>query len=81
MFLLPSRYCQSDRVADFAFKTFGQVKPGWSRVLAISEWVHDHIAFDYGLASPHVHRRRRRSTTATACAATSPTSPWPCAGR
>ncbi len=52
MFLLPSRYCQSDRVADFAYATFGQVTPGWSRVLAISEWVHDHIAFDYGLASP-----------------------------
>ncbi|MET0147411.1 MAG: transglutaminase family protein [Ilumatobacteraceae bacterium] len=52
LFLLPSRYCQSDRLAEFAFSTFGQVTPGWSRVQAISEWVHDHIAFDYGLASP-----------------------------
>jgi transglutaminase-like putative cysteine protease len=51
-FLLPSRYCQSDQVASFAFATFGELAPGWSRVQAISSWVHDHIGFDYGLASP-----------------------------
>jgi len=52
MYLLPSRYCQSDQLADFAFAQFGQVPRGWSRVDAISEWVHGHIGFDYGKASP-----------------------------
>jgi transglutaminase-like putative cysteine protease len=52
VYLLPSRYCQSDELADFAFAQFGAVRPGWSRVQAISEWVHGHIGFDYGKASP-----------------------------
>lgn len=53
VYLLPSRYCQSDQLATFAFETFGNVTPGWERVQAISAWVHDHIRFDYGLASPN----------------------------
>ena len=53
LFLLPSRYCQSDQLANFAFAQFGQVPGGWRRVDAISEWVHGHIGFDYGKASPN----------------------------
>ncbi len=52
-FLLPSRYCQSDQLADFAYSQFGGLAPGWQRVNAISEWVHHHIGFDYGKASPN----------------------------
>jgi transglutaminase-like putative cysteine protease len=52
VFLLPSRYCQSDQVAAFAFEQFGHVRPGWGRVQAIMQWVHDRIGFDYGAASP-----------------------------
>jgi transglutaminase-like putative cysteine protease len=52
VFLLPSRYCQSDQVAGFAFEQFGQLPPGASRVQAITQWVHDRIGFDYGAASP-----------------------------
>jgi len=51
-FLLPSRYCQSDELADFAYEQFGGLAPGWTRVQAVSNWVHDRLAFDYGLASP-----------------------------
>jgi transglutaminase-like putative cysteine protease len=51
-YLLPSRYCQSDEVAPFAFEQFGAVAPGWTRVQAISNWVHERIGFDYGAASP-----------------------------
>jgi transglutaminase-like putative cysteine protease len=51
-YLLPSRYCQSDEVAPFAFEQFGAVPPGWTRVQAISNWVHERIGFDYGAASP-----------------------------
>lgn len=51
-FLLPSRYCESDRVADLAFSEFGAVAPGWQRVQAISDWVHGSISFGYGSSSP-----------------------------
>lgn len=51
-YLLPSRYCQSDEVAPFAFEQFGAIAPGWTRVQAISNWVHERIGFDYGAASP-----------------------------
>jgi transglutaminase-like putative cysteine protease len=54
VYLLPSRYCQSDQLAPFAFEQFGSVEPGWTRVHAISEWVHNFVRFDYGLASPSV---------------------------
>jgi transglutaminase-like putative cysteine protease len=54
VFLLPSRYCQSDQVGTFAFQQFGAVLPGWTRVQAISQWVHDEVSFDYGAASPSI---------------------------
>jgi transglutaminase-like putative cysteine protease len=51
-YLLPSRYCQSDEIASFAFEQFGAIPSGWTRVQAISNWVHERIGFDYGAASP-----------------------------
>ncbi len=54
-FLVPSRYCESDRLAPFALQQFGGVMPdhnGVHRVRAITQWVHDQIGFDYGVASP-----------------------------
>ncbi len=54
MFVLPSRFCQSDLMADFAFAEFGQVQPGWSRVQAISDWVNGALKFQYGSSSPSV---------------------------
>ena len=47
VFLLPSRYADSDRLADLAWDLFGSAEPGWPRVQAINEWVHNHIAFGY----------------------------------
>ncbi len=52
MFLLPSRYCESDKLLDTAWKLFGHTPPTWERVQAISEWVHRHIAFGYQWARP-----------------------------
>jgi transglutaminase-like putative cysteine protease len=52
MFVLPSRFCESDVIADVAFATFGGVASGWQRVQAISDWVHDALAFQYGSSSP-----------------------------
>ncbi len=51
-FLMPSRYCEVDKLSDIAWQLFGQTPPGWPRVQAISTWVHNHIAFDYQKAHP-----------------------------
>jgi transglutaminase-like putative cysteine protease len=47
MFLLGSRYCETDLLSDAAWSRFGQTPPGWSRVQAICDFVHNHIVFDY----------------------------------
>ena len=51
-FLLPSRYCESDQLAEQAWDLFGGTAPGWLRVQAIVDWVHDQVEFDYGRSSP-----------------------------
>lgn len=50
-FLLPSRYCESDLLAPTARDLFGDVPAGWSRVQAVCDWVHTHVAFSYAHAS------------------------------
>ncbi|CAN7393212.1 transglutaminase family protein [Rhizobium leguminosarum] len=47
VFLLGSRYCDTDRLADFAWARFSSTPLGWARVQAICDFVHDHISFDY----------------------------------
>jgi transglutaminase-like putative cysteine protease len=47
VFLLPSRFCESDILLDMAWELFGKAKPGWGRVQAICDFVHNHIAFGY----------------------------------
>ncbi len=44
-YLYPSRYCQSDRLHRFAVKEFGQLWQGYSRVLAIRDWVTRRVSF------------------------------------
>lgn len=47
-FVLPSRYCEVDsELLDFAWSTFASTLPGWPRVRAICDFVHQHIRFDY----------------------------------
>jgi transglutaminase-like putative cysteine protease len=52
VYLLGSRYCETDRLADFAWATFGAVPPGWTRVQAICDYVHNRISFNYQNADP-----------------------------
>ena len=51
-FLLNSRYCEVDRFSNIAFELFGHLDPGWSRVQAICNWVHNKVAFNYQHARP-----------------------------
>jgi transglutaminase-like putative cysteine protease len=46
-YTLPSRYCDSDKLTNFAWDKFGHVEHGWSRVQAISRWIHQNIEYRY----------------------------------
>lgn len=52
VYLTSSRYCDSDNLADFAWKTFGALAGGRQRVQAISDFVHAKIRFSYPEARP-----------------------------
>jgi transglutaminase-like putative cysteine protease len=47
VFLLGSRYCETERVMDVAWSLFGKTLPGWPRVQAICDFVHSHVSFGY----------------------------------
>ncbi|TMH26350.1 MAG: transglutaminase family protein [Betaproteobacteria bacterium] len=47
LFLLGSRYCETDRLSETAWNLFGQAPKGWGRVQAICDYVHRHITFGY----------------------------------
>ena len=51
-YLLASRYCEVDRLSDIAWQLFGQTPPGWARVQAVCDWVHDNVGFGYEHARP-----------------------------
>jgi transglutaminase-like putative cysteine protease len=52
VFLLPSRFCDSDKLLDLAWREFGAAKPGWDRVQAVCDFVHERITFGYEFARP-----------------------------
>jgi len=47
IYLLGSRYCETDRLSQTAWSLFERTPPGWARVQAISNFVNQHIAFGY----------------------------------
>jgi transglutaminase-like putative cysteine protease len=47
LFLLGSRYCETDRLSETAWRLFGNGPTGWGRVQAICDYVHSHITFGY----------------------------------
>ncbi len=51
-FLLASRYCEADLLMPIAWQLFANTPPGWGRVQAICDFVHNHIQFGYGFARP-----------------------------
>jgi transglutaminase-like putative cysteine protease len=51
-FLLASRYCEVDELSEVAWQLFGTTPPGWARVQAVCDWVHDHVTFGYQHARP-----------------------------
>ncbi|HEX4339159.1 MAG TPA: transglutaminase family protein [Polyangiaceae bacterium] len=52
LFLLGSRYCETDLLSETAWKMFAHGPTGWQRVQAICDFVNRHITFGYEFASP-----------------------------
>jgi transglutaminase-like putative cysteine protease len=52
VYLLASRYCETDLFTDIAWSLFGHTPLGWQRVQAICDYVHQHISFGYQYARP-----------------------------
>ncbi len=50
VYLLGSRYCETDKLSNIAWNLFGHVPPGWRRVQAICDFVHNHLTFGYQYA-------------------------------
>ena len=50
LYLLGSRYCETDELMELAWRLFGPVAPSWPRVKAIFNYVHDRLTFGYGHA-------------------------------
>ena len=55
--LAPTRYCESDLLGSATKKMFSQHAPGWERVEAIRQWIHDNIEYTMGSTT----------STSTAC--------------
>jgi transglutaminase-like putative cysteine protease len=55
VYLLGSRYCETDLLSDVAWRQFGNGPRGWARVQAICDFVHQRIRFNYA------HARRTRT--------------------
>jgi transglutaminase-like putative cysteine protease len=52
LFLLGSRYCETDLLSETAWKLFSSVPEGWARVQAVCDFVHKHVSFGYQYANP-----------------------------
>jgi transglutaminase-like putative cysteine protease len=46
-YLLASRYCEVEKLAEIAWQLFGEVAPGWARIQAVCDWIHRNIHYGY----------------------------------
>jgi transglutaminase-like putative cysteine protease len=53
-YTLPSRYCDSDKLRDFAWQHFGNYQQGIERIQAICNWLHHNIEYRTGSGSPDI---------------------------
>lgn len=53
-YTLPSRYCDSDKLLQFAWEKFGSIERGLPQVQAISDWIHNNIEYRFGSGRPDI---------------------------
>jgi transglutaminase-like putative cysteine protease len=51
-FVMPSRFCLPDELGHEAWQRFGDLAPGWGRVQAIVDYVHEQLQFVPGASNP-----------------------------
>ena len=51
-YVLPSRFCLPDELGNEAWERFGGLAPGWTRVQAVVDFVHNHLEFLPGSSNP-----------------------------
>jgi transglutaminase-like putative cysteine protease len=66
-FLLPSRYCESDRLGGFVKDHFGKLLPNFSRVTAVCNWIYDNVKYRSGSSDIHTSACRTLETRAGVC--------------
>jgi transglutaminase-like putative cysteine protease len=49
-FLLPSRYCESDKLTDLAHEVVKGKLPGYDQCEAIRAWIREHVEYRYGVS-------------------------------
>jgi transglutaminase-like putative cysteine protease len=66
-FLLPSRFCPSDKFMRFAQREFGSVGDGVARVMAILEWIHRNVDYVSGVSNAETTAERSFVDRAGVC--------------
>lgn len=57
VYTMPSRLIESDLLSNTAWRLFGNTAPGWRRVQAVVDWVHDNIEFAHGSSTSSTSAR------------------------
>jgi len=66
-FLNPSRYCPSDQLARFANRQFGNIAPGFGRVVEICNWINGEVDYQFGTSDTTTTAADTFSTRAGVC--------------
>ena len=66
-YTLPSRYVESDQVANDAWALFGHTPSTWERVQAVCDWVHENVRYDPAAIVPHSTARQLLDRRAGVC--------------
>ena len=66
-FLLPSRFCPSDKFMRFAQREFGNAGDGVARVMAMLEWIHRNVDYVAGVSNAETTAERTFVDRAGVC--------------
>ena len=66
-FLLPSRFCPSDKFLRYAQREFAGAGDGVARVMAVLDWIHHHVDYVHGVSSPETTAERTFVDRAGVC--------------
>ena len=65
--LFPSRYCPSDELGRFAWRTFGDLAQGHAKVEAVCDWIHDNVDYLAGSSDGSTTAHDTFTTRAGVC--------------